>query len=66
MYLQGNMIGVDGVKYLADGVESNSTLLVIHLGGNNIGDEGAKYLADALKINSNLQEIDLEDNRNWS
>lgn len=68
-----NFIGNDGMKSIATGLETNSTLVSIHLkstnyllfvyllfAGNEIGAEGAKALAKALLVNNTVTAISLD------
>jgi Ran GTPase-activating protein (RanGAP) involved in mRNA processing and transport len=51
MSLNGNNIGDEGARYIADALKVNSSLHDIDLKHNNIGDEGAQAIAEALKVN---------------
>jgi len=62
LQLEGNDIGLDEIKHLADVLKTNNTLEELNLSKNNISDEGAKYIADMLAVNKTLQVISLYDN----
>ncbi|CAM4987478.1 unnamed protein product, partial [Rotaria socialis] len=49
----------NGVKYLADALEHNTTLIQLHVQWNQIGDVGAHYLAHAIGNNKQLISLDL-------
>ncbi|CAF5226643.1 unnamed protein product, partial [Rotaria magnacalcarata] len=50
--LEVNHIDHEGVKNLANALESNKTLAVLNLRWNQIGNQGVQYLANALKNNT--------------
>ena len=50
------------IVLLAEVLQLNSTLAVLHLNHNGIGDQGATVLAEALKVNSTLAVLHLDDN----
>ncbi|CAK0896211.1 unnamed protein product [Prorocentrum cordatum] len=62
LWLDGNNLGDDDAKGLAEALKANPTLQRIDLSDNHIGAEGAKALAEALKANPALQRIDLRRN----
>jgi hypothetical protein len=51
LYLHYNSLKDDGVKALANALETNETITTLNLIGNEIGPEGVKALADALTKN---------------
>ncbi|KAL0250971.1 hypothetical protein GEMRC1_000185 [Eukaryota sp. GEM-RC1] len=62
MSLNGNSIGDEGARVLAEALKVNTTLTNIDLGENSIGNEGAKALADALTVNTTVRRIELWNN----
>ncbi|CAF1382236.1 unnamed protein product [Adineta steineri] len=61
--LRENNISDEGIQYLADSLQDNTTLIEIFLGSNLIGPRGAQYLANALRSNAALIVLDLWDNQ---
>ncbi|CAM4974245.1 unnamed protein product [Rotaria socialis] len=53
----------NGVKYLADALEHNTTLIQLHVQWNQIGDVGAHYLAHAIGNNKTLTTLNLRSNK---
>ena len=47
--MSGKMLGVDGVKALADAIQDMGALVTLDISNNAIGAEGAKHLAPALQ-----------------
>mmetsp|Transcript_16295 Transcript_16295/g.30422 ORF Transcript_16295/g.30422 Transcript_16295/m.30422 type:complete len:343 (+) Transcript_16295:621-1649(+) len=62
IFLDGNSIGGEGCKAIANALAENRNLQVLSLWRNQIGDEGAKHLAGALSRNSTLIELNVGDN----
>jgi len=60
--LQGNRLGDEGVKVVADVLKLNQTLRSLKLQGNNIGPKGAKALADGIVVNNTVHSINLDRN----
>jgi hypothetical protein len=56
-------LGVEGMKFLVDGLIHNQTLETIHLNANEIGPEGFKDLATLLLNNETLLSLDVENNK---
>ena len=55
--LNGNDIGDEGAKALANALQTNASLTRLDLGRNDIGDEGEKALANALQHNFFMTEM---------
>jgi hypothetical protein len=47
----------EALKWIADVIKENSTLLTINISNDYIGDKGGKYFAEAIKVNYTLQTI---------
>ena len=60
--LDGNRIGAEGAKAIAEALKVNAVLTSVDLQLNSIGDDGAKAIAEALKVNAVLTKLDLEYN----
>ena len=60
--LSGNMIGNDGVKYLAKGLLKNSTLLWLNISQTSIDKLSAKYIIRILN-KSRLTHLDISRNK---
>ena len=52
LYLNGNSIGNEGAKAIAEALKVNATLTKLELWANRIGHDGAKAIAEALKFNA--------------
>ncbi|CAF4409055.1 unnamed protein product, partial [Adineta steineri] len=50
--LECNKIQAEGIRYLAEMLQNNTTLTTFDLGWNNVRDDGAQYLANALQNNT--------------
>jgi len=61
LFLGSNSIG-DGVSFLADALQINTSLTAISLFANKIGDTGIKSVADLLSRNTPLKKIALQNN----
>ena len=55
-------IGVDGCRFLSEGLRANETLQVLELHGCGVRHEGAKCLSNALRQNKSLLKLDLSGN----
>jgi len=62
LWLQDNIIRVDGAKAIAEALKVNAVVNTLYLGGNSIGDEGAKAIAEALKVNAVMTTLNLGGN----
>ena len=63
LYLTQNEISDDGVKFLAEALETNNNRLQqLGLGWNTITDQGAEHLAKMLKENTRLRGLGLFNN----
>ena len=60
--MDGNEIGAEGAKHIADALIENETLEEIWLNENKIGDDGAKSLANCFMVSHSIREIWLENN----
>ncbi|MGH9344386.1 MAG: hypothetical protein ACRD19_11575 [Terriglobia bacterium] len=59
---EGQRLGDEGARALAQALKVNRTLTALNLAGNRIEDSGARALADALKSNKTLVSLDLSTN----
>eukprot|EP01094_Clydonella_sp_ATCC50884_P028415 TRINITY_DN8513_c0_g1_i5.p1 TRINITY_DN8513_c0_g1~~TRINITY_DN8513_c0_g1_i5.p1 ORF type:complete len:225 (-),score=34.85 TRINITY_DN8513_c0_g1_i5:251-925(-) len=60
---QGNAIGDEGARLLADALRGNTTLERLNLQFTRLGDEGTRVLADALRGNTVLTRLWLGKNK---
>lgn len=60
---EGDGIGNEGVKVLAEALQSNSTITNLDLYDSNISDEGAVALAKVLQSNSTITNLELGSNK---
>lgn len=44
---------------IAEGIQVNTSLIVLDMGGNHLGDAGARVISDALLVNQTLRELQL-------
>lgn len=63
LLLDGNIIGIQGAKTLANGIAENETLTNLHLSDCMIMEDGAKELAKSLENKRNLLVLDLTNNK---
>ena len=57
--IDGNYIGPNGAKHIANVISNSRSLTFLHLGGNIIKDEGAVNISLALAENKPLIQLDL-------
>ncbi|XP_070208124.1 leucine-rich repeat-containing protein 74A-like [Littorina saxatilis] len=57
LQIPGNMLGAQGMYFMAKLIQGNYVIKVLDICDNNLGREGAKVLANAIKENHSLQEI---------
>ena len=63
LILANNMLEIEGLKIIADSLESNKSLKFLDISNNmKCGDEGCSVLKNCLKANTNLIYIDLSGN----
>jgi Ran GTPase-activating protein (RanGAP) involved in mRNA processing and transport len=62
LYLDKNLISVEGAIAIAAALRINKSLKKLNLVNNNIGDEGVISIRDALSTNGSLKHLDLENN----
>merc|ERR1712137_182827 len=60
--LYGNFIGIEGARFIATALESNSTLTDLDLGLNRMRPKGINAIATSIKKNSTLQILRLKQN----
>ena len=58
--LASNRIRDNGATYLAQALETNTSLIELNLGNNLIGNNGAIRIAEALKTNKTLRQLVLK------
>lgn len=64
LYLSMNVVGDDGVEFIANALTQNTHLSVLDLRKANIADKGVKALSSVLQMNkASLQVLDLQENR---
>ena len=66
MLPEGNMIGDNGIVFLAKALKRNQTLTSLSLGDNFITDDGAECLVEALNYNSTLQVCFLRNSEHYN
>lgn len=57
--LSNNEIGDEGAKYLAEGLQSNTTLITLRLDNNRISDAGMQDINDIMVRNNRLKFISI-------
>jgi hypothetical protein len=57
-----NNIGLKGIKYIVEGIQSSKRLKCLSLKNTNIGNNGVKILAEGLRGNKSLEVLDLSSN----
>ena len=57
------MLGDDGTKNLARGLQQNQTSRELQLYGCKVGNEGAVALADMLRVNKHLRILNIQNNQ---
>jgi hypothetical protein len=57
--LSNNEIGDEGAKYLAKGLQSNTTLITLRLDNNRITDAGMQDINDVMVRNNRLKFISI-------
>eukprot|EP00494_Astrolonche_serrata_P034286 UN34555 len=62
LYLAQNEIGFTGLKDIARGLKSNTTVLELDLRLNNIGDEGGAILLRTIANNNNIKKLNISGN----
>ena len=60
--INGNQIGSEGAKAIAEALEKNTTLKILNISDNKIGYKGVQYLAVALEYNTTLTTFDISYN----
>ncbi len=58
-----SMLGDDGAKNLARGLQHNQTLRELQLYGCKVGNEGAVAIADMLRVNKHLRILNIQNNQ---
>ena len=64
--LNGNKIGFDGAKGIAEGLQHCHSLQTLDLKVNEIGSDGTKPIAEGLQHCLSLQTLNLDWERDWS
>ena len=59
MYLEFNELMVAGAKWIAKGMQQNTSLEVLNIKGNIIGDDGLILIAQAIRDAPHLKELDV-------
>ena len=57
-----NQIGIEGIKFLCEGLTKNKSITILDLFDTGISNEGMKYVSELLKKNDTLKEIILDCN----
>jgi hypothetical protein len=61
-YAVASSMGKDGVQFICDGLERNTTLQRLWVGGNQLGNAGVQLLVKTLTKNYTLTELSLQNN----